>query len=159
MVCGLTIALGLLHLGCDARKPAERSGASLVAPEIRPALGTITSGDLLRHIRVMASDEYEGRAPGSKGEELTVSYLSHQFQQLGLQPGNPDGTFEQRVPLAGLTAKSTASLTIGGTVGGKKLNLRFPDDYVAVTRRFVPQVKVEDSEIVFVGYGSGGAGV
>ena len=153
LACGLAIALGLFHLGCDARKPEGRSGARLVAPEIRPALGSITSDDLLRHIRVMASDEYEGRAPGSKGEELTVSYLTRQFQRLGLQPGNPDGTFEQRVPLAGLTGKSTASLTIGGTVGGKKLNLRFPDDYVAVTRRFVPQVKVEDSEIVFVGYG------
>ena len=121
----------------------------MVAPEITPALGSITSNDLLRHIRVLASDEYEGRAPGSRGEELTVSYLTRQFRGLGLQPGNPDGTFEQTVPLVGLTAKSTASLI----AGGKKLNLRFPDDYVAVTRRFVPEVKVHNSEIVFVGYG------
>ena len=149
MVCGVTIALGLLHLSCNARKPEQRSGGSLVAPEIRPALGSISSGDLLEHIRVLAADEYEGRAPGTRGEELTVSYLTRQFQRLGLQPGNPDGTFEQRVPLAGLTAKSTASLI----AGGRKLNLRFPDDYVAVTRRFVPEVKVHDSEIVFVGYG------
>ena len=121
----------------------------MVAPEITPALGSITSNDLLRHIRVLASDEYEGRAPGSRGEELTVSYLTRQFRGLGLQPGNPVGTFEQTVPLVGLTAKSTASLI----AGGKKLNLRFPDDYVAVTRRFVPEVKVHNSEIVFVGYG------
>ena len=149
LVCGVTIALGLLHLSCNVRKPEQRSGGSLVAPEIRPALQSISSGDLLGHIRVLAADDYEGRAPGTRGEELTVSYLTRQFQRLGLQPGNPDGTFEQRVPLAGLTAKSTASLI----AGGRKLNLRFPDDYVAVTRQFVPGVKIQSSEIVFVGYG------
>ncbi len=149
LVCGVTIALGLLHLSCNARKPEQRSGSSVVAPEIRPALRSISRSDLLGHIRVLAADDYEGRAPGTRGEGLTVSYLTGQFQGLGLQPGNPDGTFEQIVPLAGLTAKSTASLI----AGGKKLNLRFPDDYVAVTRRFVPEVKVHDSEIVFVGYG------
>ena len=149
LVCGVTIALGLLHLSCNARKPEQRSGSSVVAQEIRPALRSISRSDLLGHIRVLAADDYEGRAPGTRGEGLTVSYLTGQFQGLGLQPGNPDGTFEQTVPLAGLTAKSTASLI----AGGKKLNLRFPDDYVAVTRRFVPEVKVHDSEIVFVGYG------
>ena len=143
------MALLIFHSGCTAKKSDEGSAASVLLPEIRSATGSITSDDLLRHIRVLASDEYEGRAPGTPGEELTVAYLTRQFQRLGLQAGNPDGTFEQKVPLVGLVAKPTASFI----AGGKKLALRFPDDYVAVTRRFVPEVKVENSEMVFVGYG------
>jgi Zn-dependent M28 family amino/carboxypeptidase len=97
----------------------------------------------------MSSDEYEGRGPGTKGEELTVKYLTEQFQKLGLKPGNPDGTFVQKVPLVGFTAQSTASFT----AGGKTMSLNFPQDYVAVSRRFVPESKVENSDMVFVGYG------
>ncbi|HLE31011.1 MAG TPA: M28 family metallopeptidase [Bacteroidota bacterium] len=103
----------------------------------------------MTHIKVLASDEFEGRAPGSKGEELTADYLIGQFKQLGLQPGNPDGSFVQNVPLAGFTAQATASIT----AGGKRMSLENLKDYVAVSRRFVPQVIVDNSEIVFVGYG------
>ena len=99
---------------------------------------------------MLSSDEYEGRGPGTKGEELTVKYLTEQFQKLGLKPGNPDGTYVQKVPLVGFTAQQpTASFT----AGAKTINLEFPKDYVAVSRRFVPESKVENSDIVFVGYG------
>ena len=74
------------------------------AREINPALESINSEDLLRHTRVLASDEYEGRAPGTRGEELSVKYLTEQFQKLGLKPGNPDGSYVQKVPLAGFTS-------------------------------------------------------
>ena len=91
----------------------------------------------------------KGAAPGTKGEELSVKYLTEQFQRLGLKPGNPDGTYVQKVPLAGFTAQPTASFT----AGAKTINLNFPQDYVAVSRRYVPESKVENSDIVFVGYG------
>jgi hypothetical protein len=76
----------------------------------------------MQHIKVLSADEYEGRGPGTKGEELTVKYLTEQYQRLGLKPGNPDGTYVQKVPLVGLTGAPAASFT----AGSKQLNLTFP---------------------------------
>ena len=113
------------------------------------AADAITAADLLKHIKVLASDEFEGRAPGSKGEELSVKYISEQFKALGLKPGNPNGSYTQEVPLAGITTVPTASFT----VGGKTTTLKFPDDYVASSARLQPEVKAENTDVVFVGYG------
>ena len=63
-----------------------------LAERLQPALEAITPDGLLAHIKVLASDEFEGRAPGTKGEELSVKYITDQFKQIGLKPGNPDGT-------------------------------------------------------------------
>jgi len=120
-----------------------------VLTELKPAFDSITANDILQHTKDISADEYEGRGPGTKGEELTVKYLTEQYQRLGLKPGNPDGTYVQKVPLVGFTGAPTASFT----AGGKQLNLNFPQDYVAVSRRFVPESKVENSDVVFVGYG------
>ena len=117
--------------------------------DLKAAAETIKAEDLLRHTNVLASDEYEGRAPGTKGEELTVKYLTEQFRAMGLKPGNPDGTYVQKVPLAGIKADPVASIN----AGGREIALKFPDDYVAVSRHFEPEVKVENSDVVFVGYG------
>src|SRR5919199_6873892 len=59
-------------------------------------LPTIDVDALLQHTRVLSSDEYEGRAPGTKGEELSVKYLTDEFRKAGLQPGNTDGTYVQK---------------------------------------------------------------
>src|SRR3954464_5065553 len=84
------------------------------SPAVPKSAGdAITAADLLNHIKILASDEFEGRAPGSKGEELSVKYISDQFKALGLKPGNPNGTYTQEVPLAGITTKPTASFTVG----------------------------------------------
>src|SRR5439155_26718691 len=103
----------------------------------------------LTHITVLASDEYEGRAPGSKGEELSIKYIADQFKALALKPGNPDGTYLQEVPLAGITTQPTAHFTVNAT----PTDLKFPDDYVASSARLQENINVDDSEIVFVGYG------
>ena len=139
--------IGVMTAACAYE--ANRNATSTTAVDDKPALESIASADLLRHINVLASDEYEGRGPGTRGEELTVNYLTAQFKQLGLSPGNPDGSYVQKVPLAGFTAQPTASLV----AGSKKIDLKFPENYVAVSRRFIPEVKVENSEMVFVGYG------
>ena len=128
---------------------ATASDTAAVASVIKPALASFSADSLLNHIKILASDAYEGRSPGTRGEDSTVAYLTRQFTQMGLKPGNPNGTFIQKVPMVGFTAQPTASFT----AGGKKINLAFPADYVAVTRRFVPQVQVNNSDIVFVGYG------
>src|SRR5256886_16114645 len=115
----------------------------------KEAADAITAADLLKHIKILASDEFEGRAPGSKGEELSVKYISEQFKALGLKPGNPNGTYTQEVPLAGIVTVPTASFT----VGDKKTELKFPDDYVASSARLQTEIKAENTDIVFVGYG------
>lgn len=123
--------------------------ASLGAePDLPPkaALDAINAEDLLKHIKVLASDEYEGRAPGFKGEELSVKYISDQFKALGLKPGNPNGSYTREVPLAGITTTPTASFS----VKGKQSALKFPDDYVASSARLQKSVHVDNSEIIFV---------
>jgi len=138
----------LLLVSCTTRElPPHRSEP--VLQEIKPALDGFKGSALLDHIRVLASDEFEGRAPGSKGEELTVDYLSGQFRKMGLKPGNPDGSYIQKVPLVGITGQPKAAFT----TNGKTLELKFPQDYVASSPRFVPQISVKSSSIVFVGYG------
>jgi Zn-dependent M28 family amino/carboxypeptidase len=113
------------------------------------ALGSITTNDLLKHIRVLASDDFDGRAPGTPGEDRTIDYLLKQFKVIGLQPGNPDGTYVQNVPLVGITGQSSASLS----AGGKPLEVFVPRDCVIWSKRLAPEIKVENTDIVFVGYG------
>ena len=132
----------------NANTTATTTSAAIPA-ELKPAFDSITTNDIMQHIKVLSADEFEGRGPGTKGEELSVKYLTEQYQRLGLKPGNPDGTYVQKVPLVGFTAAPKASFT----AGGKKIDLNFPTDYVAVSRRFVPESKVENSDVVFVGYG------
>ena len=133
------------------RATSSTSGAAIAKPD-EAALASISADELLKHIKVLSSDEFEGRAPGTKGEDLTVNYLTEQFKQLGLKPGNPDGTYVQKVPLAGFTPKPDVSFSVGN-VGGKKLTLDYSKDYIARSLRYVPDVKIDNSDVVFVGYG------
>ncbi len=124
---------------------ASQAGAQAPAA----ALKAISEQGLLTNIKVLASDAFEGRAPGSEGERKTIAYLEQQFRQLGLKPGNPDGTYVQKVPMRGMTPTPVFSYTIGG----KTVPLRFPDDYVAHSTAVQTQVSIPASDIVFVGYG------
>jgi Zn-dependent M28 family amino/carboxypeptidase len=109
------------------------------------------SKTLLEHIKVMSSDRFEGRAPGTAGEDLTVSYVESQFKNAGLQPGNPDGTYIQKVPMIGITPDTAMSLSYGK--GKAMTRLKYLDDYVAWTRRIAPEISLKDSPLLFVGYG------
>jgi len=118
-------------------------------PSLAAALDSVRGEDMLRHIEVLASDDFEGRLPGTRGEDLTVAYLTEQFRKLGLRPGNPDGSYVQKVPLVGMSGTPTASVQ----VGGKTLAWKFPEDYVAFAPRTESEIKVRNSDMVFVGYG------
>ena len=72
----------------------------------------INTNAVLADIQKLSSDEFEGRAPGSKGETLTVAYLTEQFKAAGLEPGNPDGTWMQKVPLVGITPQPSRPLVV-----------------------------------------------
>jgi Zn-dependent M28 family amino/carboxypeptidase len=117
--------------------------------DLKPAEDAITADSLLGEIKTLSSDEFEGRKPGSEGEKKTIAYMQQQFQSLGLKPGNPDGTYLQSVPLAGITSKTQADLS----VKGKKLALVPKKDYIALSSRYVPEVEVKNTPIIFVGYG------
>src|SRR5215510_8225842 len=142
---GIIMLWATLALACATDATRNNSASTT---EIKPALDSITSDNLLRHIKTLASDEYEGRAPGTRGEELTVNYLTDQFKRMGLKPGNPDGSYAQKVPLIGYTPQPSASFS----VGGKRMSLS-TEDYLARSPRFAPETKVENSDLVFVGYG------
>ncbi|AMV36925.1 M28 family metallopeptidase [Planctomyces sp. SH-PL62] len=126
------------------------SVAGAADDRLKPALEAIQPDAILERIRVLASDEFEGRGPGTAGEEKTAAYLIDQFKAMGLEPGNPDGSYEQAVPLVGFQA--TEVLGAFHAPSGD-LTLEFPRTFVAVSRRLAPEVKVENSDAVFVGYG------
>ena len=137
MLASLAAASALL-LGACSTAP-QRS----TAPQLSlPVLQEVT--------RTLSSDAFEGRAPGTRGEELTVTYLAEQFAAAGMQPGN-NGSWFQDVPLVEITGHDYAPLAIGGPATG--FTLAHGSDWVGVTYREVPRIDVADSEIVFVGYG------
>ncbi len=113
------------------------------------SLELIRGERILKHAKTLASDEFEGRAPGTRGEQLTTQYLANQFREAGLRPGNPDGSFFQAVPLIGY--KTAPQITL--TINGKSVPLKFLDDFVHYLPRLQKKVKVEVSNVVFAGYG------
>ena len=110
----------------------------------------INAADFSEMVKTLASDEFEGRAPGSKGEELTVTYIRDQMQRIGLQPGN-GGSWFQDVPMTETTADDSTVLAI--TQAGTPRELTFGTDMVIGTRSGKTRVNIDASEIVFVGYG------
>src|SRR5918996_1486477 len=126
----LSFALACTTAPTNVNTNSGPADTSSLRAELKPALDAITANDIMQHTKVMSADEYEGRGPGTKGEELTVKYLTEQYQRIGLKPGNPDGTFVQKVPLAGFTAQPTAVYK----AGDKELKLENLKDYVAVSR-------------------------
>src|SRR5947199_4289455 len=135
------VALGASFSLFAADKPEEK---------LKPALDVITPDALLAHIKTLASDEFEGRSPGTKGEELSIKYISDQFKSIGLKPGNPDGSYFQEVPLVGIKSDPHMQFLVNGK---PPMELKFPDDFVASSARLQPEIKIDNSDLVFVGYG------
>jgi len=101
--------------------------------------------------RVLASDEFQGRAPGTPGEEKAIPYLIEQFKAAGLEPAGENGGWTQTVPMIHTQLKAPVTLSV--SQGGQTTPLRFPDDVYLGTTRAVDRVKIENAPIVFVGYG------
>src|SRR5262245_7894450 len=129
-------------------QPAQQSATSKMAVAAMPR---IESQPILEHIKVLSADDFEGRLPGTPGEEKTVQYLEKKFAELGLKPGNTDGTFVQKVPLVGLTPSETEPLVV--SKGAQKRTFKWSDDYVAFTKHVADTAGLANTEMVFVGYG------
>jgi Zn-dependent M28 family amino/carboxypeptidase len=113
-------------------------------------LHSLSADRLLANIKTLSSDQFEGRAPGSNGENLTIQYMQDQFKQNGLEPGNPDGTYLQNVPLVDITPGPGMKIAL--TAHGKTFSPAFPKDFVAWTKRVVDTSSI-DADMIFVGYG------
>jgi Zn-dependent M28 family amino/carboxypeptidase len=138
------LGLVLTMLGC-----AEEEKKTDAVP---PAATTrsLDFANLERHTEVLASDEFEGREPGSAGEEKTVNYIREQFIGLGLKPGNGDSYF-QTVPLGVLTADPSVTMSISGD--GYARDLQYASEMMVWTKRVTQEATVSESGLVFVGYG------
>ena len=133
------LILPILILGCGSQKPVPEA-----------AIESITAEDMKNHIAVLASDEFLGRFPGTEGEEKTINYLAEQFRLVGLKPANGDSWF-QEVPLLRLTSDPAKSLLITG--GKASISLSSLVDFVGWSPQTSEQITIENSPLVFVGYG------
>lgn len=147
----LTLAAAAALAACKREEaPAAAPAADTAKPAGFAFKDAIDPKDFAEHVRVLASDEFEGRAPGTVGEEKTVEYLRAQFERMGLKPGNGDSYF-QVVPMMETTANASTAMTLA--IGGTTRTLKFGDDMVVGTRSGQTQVKIDASDLVFVGYG------
>ncbi len=122
---------------------AERTG-TVSFPEI--------DGDaVLEHTKILSSNAFEGRGPGTNGEEKTVNYVVEEFKKAELRPGNTDGTFIQAVRLVGITANPDMTLTFKRE--GQQRSLKLKNDFVAWTKHLADSVELNNSDVIFAGYG------
>ncbi|MFN5086646.1 MAG: M28 family metallopeptidase [Novosphingobium sp.] len=137
-------ALLLATLAIPAAAQAKPAPVPVVAPVAlnQPALAEM--------VKTLSSDEFEGRSPGTAGEETTVAYLIERFKAAGLQPGNK-GSWTQDVPTVEITASNMAGLAITGRAS--TMLFAPGKDFVAGSYRAIDRTAIADAELVFVGYG------
>jgi len=151
IVIAALAAAAMAACSTEPKPPAGQTAAA--APPQHVPIGQLPMIDidgLLAHTRTLSSDAYEGRAPGTKGEQMSVTYIADEFQKAGLKPGMRDGTYFQKVPLVGITPTPTSLVY---RKGNQFQALRWKDDIVAWTKHVADMASIERSEMVFVGYG------
>lgn len=114
---------------------------------------TITKESLLQPIETLSSDEFEGRAPATKGEDLTVEYLVSEFEKTGLEPGMPDGSFIQDFPLLGMNVDRESAMISFKKDGNRVEELEYFTEFMAWPSNEEEAVEIRDAELVYVGYG------
>src|SRR5881628_924221 len=137
-----SVLVVMASFACGPSQPAP------TPPPAGPPLPPISTAAVDAHLRYLADDLLEGRAPATRGGRLAVKYIAAQFEALGLEPAGPDGSYFQPVALVGMTPHP--SLVWGK--GGAPHTLRYLDDFVAWAERPETHV-VADGDVVFVGYG------
>jgi Peptidase family M28/PA domain len=138
----------LLSSTLAAGRPAGQAGES---PEVRQAASKITEDVLRAHTKFLASDLLEGRGPATRGDALAEAYLQAQMESMGLKPGAPGGGWIQKVPLVGVKAAFPGPAAFRSERGSAQ---GMPGgNFVAFSGVQKPAAKIEDAEIVFVGYG------
>ena len=151
----LVVAAVLTATGFVAQTPPSASPAAQPATRSAGAAATslpaITKAELLAHVRFLADDLLEGRGPGTRGDALARHYLATQLQAAGCEPGGPEQSWMQPVPILGITSTVTKALTARGANG--QAAFQAPDDYTAVAGSPDATAKWNGAELVFVGFG------
>ncbi len=137
----------LLSLGLWACGPGSGAGGDTPVQ----ALDAVSADTLLASIKILSSDAFRGRGPGTSGEDSAVAYLEREFKGMGLAPGNPDGTYIQKVPLVGITPDPNTSLVFQGH--GQRRVLEYKKDVSAFSKHVADRAGISGSDVVFVGYG------
>jgi Zn-dependent M28 family amino/carboxypeptidase len=150
LTCLMALAVAVAACSSEPKSTAAQPAPSVSMHTPIGQLPALDLNALLAHTKKLSSDEFEGRAPGTKGEDLSVNYLADQFKAVGLKPGNTDGTYFQQVPLVGITP---APAPLVFRKGGQAQTLKWKDDVVAWTKHVADSASLQDSELVFVGYG------
>jgi Zn-dependent M28 family amino/carboxypeptidase len=120
---------------------------------VERAANSITGESLLNHIEILSSDDFEGRAPATRGEELTITYLIEQLDQMGVEGGMPDGSYVQEFPLLGQRVDGeTSSFSIRRN-GQAVENFSFGGEFMAWPSNEEERVQIRNAEVVYVGYG------
>ena len=153
LVLSLAVATALAACGGEpASTPASGDSPATASSDAAHSFSPeLSKADFAEMVKTLSSDEFEGRAPGSPGGEMTVEYIKAQYERIGLEPGGEDGTFFQTVPMVETTADESTVLHLD--VAGEQRELAFGTDMVIGTRTGETEIKVADSELVFVGYG------
>lgn len=118
--------------------------------QVESALQSITAEGLAKHIEILASDEFEGRAPSTPGEEKTIQYLKKEFEAIGIQPGNGDSYF-QEFPIVRTATDQNMEIRVKGK--SQELRLKNVNEYLANTPLPEELVSIRNSEMIYVGYG------
>ncbi len=120
---------------------------------VEDAAKLITEQSLLEPIEVLSSDEFEGRAPATRGEVLTLNYIIEQFQSIGIEPGMEDGSFLQEFPLLGQQVDGQSARFNIRHNGNVVDELEYRTEFMAWPSNEAEQVQIENAEVVYVGYG------
>ncbi len=111
--------------------------------------GPITAEDIKSHIAVLANDTLMGRKPFTEGETRAIRYISQQFKQAGLEPGN-QGSYFQDVPMVEIKATPSKTMDISGKA---TFSLQSGTDFVAFSRQEKEEISLDHTPIIFAGYG------
>ena len=148
IILTLTVFVGLSACS-EVEKPFDNDQIVTSSYE-KPT--SIDSQRLSNIVKVLASDEFEGRAPGGPGEAKTIKFLIDQFQSLGLEPGGTDGTWTHAVPLIHTQLASDGRLSV--SVGDMNQNWVQGLDVAVSTVRPVDKIDIQSAPLVFVGFGA-----
>jgi len=142
----LMVAALLIFSGCE-------QSYTQTAESTEQTERSITEESLLNHIEILSSDEFEGRAPATRGDTLTIDYLVEQLEEMGVAGGMPDGSYTQEFPLLGQQVDGTSARFAIRQNGNVVEELEYSTEFMAWPSNEEERVEIRDAEVIYVGYG------
>ena len=136
-----------LFIGCE--KPLEGWNKYVHSKDALKAQNVITAELLNKHISTLAADEFEGRFPGTIGEEKTIKYLTDTYESLGLEPGNPNGTWLQEATMTGIISELKAQMI----TDEERWVMNVGKEIIGNSFQTNEKIKLKNTEMIFCGYG------